>query len=257
MDSSLISFSLPSNSLLLILHLALFLPSVRPFSDYSTLVYKNCESQTSTDPTKSYTETLSALFHELLAHSSQSKFFKAVELYNEMAISGLFQCRGDISDEECYDCVNALSQISNSLCSQSMAARVQLLGCYTHYEADGFHQTSTSKTNLLFKNCGKSDHGVAVNFAEIRDAAFAAMESGVVSGNGFYTSSYDKVQVMAQCEGDLGDCDCGECVSNAVQIAQEECGSSVAGEIYFDKCFMTYSYSLDGLPGTEWERKQQ
>ncbi|KAG2696693.1 hypothetical protein I3843_07G069900 [Carya illinoinensis] len=248
MDSTLISFSLPSNSLLLILHLALFLPSVRPFSDYSTLVYKNCASQTFTDPTKSYTQTLSAFFHELLAHSSQSKFFKAVEIYNEMAISGLFQCRGDINDEECYDCVNALSQISNSLCSQSMAARVQLLGCYTHYEADGFHQTSTSKTNFLFKNCGKPDDEVAVSFAEIRDTAFAAMESGVVSGNGFYSSSYDKVQVMAQCEGDLRDCDCGECVSSAVQIAQEECGSSVAGEIYFDKCFMSYSYSPDAMP---------
>jgi hypothetical protein len=54
--------------------------------------------------------------------------------------------------------------------------------------------------------------------------------------------------MMAQCEGDLGGCECGECVNNAEQIAQEECGESVSGEIYLDKCFISYTFYPDGKP---------
>lgn len=155
-----------------------------------------------------------------------------------------------MSDEECHNCVNAIPQMSDSLCSLAMAARIQLFGCYTHYEADGFHEpdATTSKTNLLYKFCGEIE-AVDGGFVELRDAAFAALESGVVSGNGFFSSSHDSVQVTAQCEGDLGGCDCGECVHNAVQVAQEECGNSVSGEIYLDKCFISYTYYPDGTHG--------
>ncbi|XP_030961063.1 plasmodesmata-located protein 2-like [Quercus lobata] len=253
--STLIPSSL---QLLLLVSLALFLPSIKSSSDYSTLVYKNCASQTFTSTSISHSQTLSSLFQELVAHSSQSKFFKTIEGNSETAISGLFQCRGDMSDEECHNCVNAIPQMSDSLCSLAMAARIQLFGCYTHYEADGFHEpdATTSKTNLLYKICGESE-AVDGGFVELRDAAFAALESGVVSGNGFFSSSYDSVQVTAQCEGDLGGCDCGECVNNAVQVAQEECGNSVSGEIYLDKCFISYSYYPDGTHGNSKHEGQK
>ncbi|XP_059436071.1 plasmodesmata-located protein 3-like [Corylus avellana] len=234
-----------------------FLPSLESSADYTTLVYKDCASQTFTDPTKSQSQAaLSSLFQELVAHSSQSKFFKAVGGGSEAAVSGLFQCRGDISEEECYRCVNTVAQMSNSLCSQAMAARVQLFGCYTHYEAGGFHETSTSKTNLRHNTCGESK--VAANgFVELWDAAFAALIDGIVHGNGFYTTNYESVQVMAQCEGDLGGCECGECVSNAEQIAHEECGESVSGEIYLDKCFISYTFNPDGIPANPHPENNQ
>uniref|UniRef100_A0A2N9E6Y1 Gnk2-homologous domain-containing protein n=1 Tax=Fagus sylvatica TaxID=28930 RepID=A0A2N9E6Y1_FAGSY len=127
-----------------------------------------------------------------------------------------------MSDQECHNCVNTLPQMSDTLCSQAMKARIQLLGCYTHYEADNFDEPeSTSTINLLHKTCGESQAMDLGGFVEMRDAAFAAMESGVVSGNGFYKSSYDSVQVMAQCEG----------------------------EIYLDKCFISYTYYPGGTPG--------
>lgn len=252
MDSTLISLSnIASHTLLFTVYLALFLPSGKSFTDYSTLVYKNCASETFTDAAyKMYSHALSSLFDELLAHSSQSKFFKAVAGDSQTGISGLFQCRGDISDEECYNCVNALSQMSNSLCSQAMAVQVQFVGCYTRYKADGFHESgTTSGTNdLLYKSCGESKEE-AGGFLEQRDAAFASLESGVLSNNGYYTTSFDSFEVMAQCEGDLGACDCGKCVSSAVQIAQEECRNADSGEIYLDKCFMSYAYHPDGIAG--------
>ncbi|KAJ0858771.1 putative Gnk2-like domain-containing protein [Helianthus annuus] len=53
------------------------------------------------------------------------------------------------------------------------------------------------------------------------------VESIVGSGNGgFYTTSYESVYVLGQCQGDLGASNCGNCVKSVVQRAQVECGSS-------------------------------
>ncbi|KAK3012012.1 hypothetical protein RJ639_011143 [Escallonia herrerae] len=62
---------------------------------------------------------------------------------------------------------------------------------------------------------------------------------------------YEDMHVMAECEGTLGACECGECVSNAVEVAQDECTDSVSGQIYVDHCFLSYSY------GSYWTRSNK
>ncbi|XVF30995.1 hypothetical protein REPUB_Repub16aG0107200 [Reevesia pubescens] len=81
---------------------------------------------------------------------------------------------------------------------------------------------------------------VTLGFEEVRGAAFAAVESGVTDGDGYCKENNELMQVIAQCEGDLGPCDCGKCVSIAFQIAQEECGTSLSGQFYLDTCFISY-----------------
>jgi hypothetical protein len=56
------------------------------------------------------------------------------------------------------------------------------------------------------------------------------------------------VYMLAQCEGDLGDSDCGDCVKSVVQRAQVECGSSISGQVYLHKCFISYNYYPNGVP---------
>ncbi|OMO96088.1 hypothetical protein COLO4_15516 [Corchorus olitorius] len=136
--------------------------------------------------------------------------------------------------------------MSKTLCNKAVSARFQLHGCYVHYEADEFIEES-SKYELLHKICDEKK-AVVFGFEEVRDAAFAAVESGVTDGNGYCKENYELMQVIAQCEGDLGPCDCGECVSISVQIAQEECGNSLSGQIYLENCFLSYAYYPDGIP---------
>lgn len=100
---------------------------------------------------------------------------------------------------------------------------------------------------MLYKTCGGTNVAGS-GFGERRDTAFSVLESGVVSGHGFYTTSYQSMYVLAQCEGDVGDSDCGECIKSAVQRAQVECGSSISGQIYLNKCSMSYNYYPNGAP---------
>ncbi|XP_061355390.1 plasmodesmata-located protein 2-like [Gastrolobium bilobum] len=214
-------------------------------SDYSTLVYKGCSKETFTDPNGVYSQALSTLFGSLVSQSTKTKFYKATSGSGQSSITGLFQCRGDLSNSDCYNCVSRLPVLSDKLCGKTIAARVQLQGCYMLYEVAGFSQISGMQ--MLYKTCGGTN-AAGSGFEERRDTAFSVMENGVVSGHGFYTTSYQSVYVMGQCEGDVGDSDCGECVKNAVQRAEVECGSSISGQVFLHKCFISFNYYPNGVP---------
>jgi len=142
--------------------------------------------------------------------------------------------------------VSKLPILIDKLCGTPIAARVQLLGCYMLYEVSGF--TQISGMDMLYKTCSGKSGGNG--FGESRDTAFSALVSGMgSSGNGlFYTTSFQSVFVLGQCEGDLGAADCSNCVKNAVQRTQVECGSSSSGQVYLNKCFVSYSYYPNGVP---------
>lgn len=223
----------------------LFLTSSKPISNYNKLVYKTCSSQTFNH--ESYSQSLNSLFQQFITQSSQYKFFKTNEAINDDTfISGFFQCRNDFTKEDCFTCVTfLLPHISNTLCSVSASARVQLQGCYVQYQTEKFQEITiheSENNNMFHKICGVPVVEYYVEFKELMNEAFMILENGIVNSDGFYTMKYKKVKLMAQCEGDLRSCECGECVGNAVMVAKEECGSSVSAEIYFDKCFLSYTY---------------
>ncbi|KAH0641258.1 hypothetical protein KY285_037844 [Solanum tuberosum] len=215
-------------------------------SGNTNLVYKGCAKQALSDPSGVYSQALSTLFGTLVSQSSKSKFYKTTTGTGQTTITGLFQCRGDLSNIDCYNCVNGLPILIDKLCGTPVAARIQLLGCYMLYEVSGFPQISGME--MLYKACsGKNAPGSG--FEEKRDTAFSTLENGMSSANnGFYTSNYESVFVLGQCEGDVGSSDCGECVKSAVQRAQVECGSSISGQIFLHKCFVSYNYYPNGAP---------
>ncbi|KAK9931263.1 hypothetical protein M0R45_018547 [Rubus argutus] len=231
--------------LLVFSNLKLIIPVAESATDATSLVYKGCAKQTFSDPTGVYSQSLSALFGSLVQQSTKARFFKTNSGSGQTTISGLFQCRGDLSNSDCYTCVSKLPQMVDNLCGKTIAARVQLIGCYMLYEISGFAQISGME--MLYKTCGGTNIAGS-GFEERRDTAFTVLENGVVSGHGFYTTNYQQVYVLGQCQGDVGDSDCGECMKSAVQRAQVECGSSISGQIYLHKCFVSYSYYPNGVP---------
>ncbi|KAJ6981458.1 hypothetical protein NC653_024754 [Populus alba x Populus x berolinensis] len=197
----------------------LFVSLSQSAPDYSTLIYKGCAKQAFQDPNGVYSQAISALFGSLVSQSTKTKFFKTTAGTGQTTITGLFQCRGDLSNTDCYNCVSKLPILTDKLCGKTIAARIQLYGCYILYEVAGFAQISGME--MLYKTCGAKNIAGS-GFEERRDTALSVMQNGVVSGHGFYATNYQSVYVLGQCEGDVGDSDCGECVTTAVQRAQRD-----------------------------------
>ncbi|XP_047332071.1 plasmodesmata-located protein 2-like [Impatiens glandulifera] len=224
------------------------------------MIYKNCSTSMSNyfPP-----QTFSSLFQELTSHSSNTKFYTTAAGDQNMAISGRFQCQNDLTAIACHNCVQKLSKISTSLCGQSIPARIHLSGCYSHFELDepGPIEESMvllSKLTLQHKSCGgdgDGDGSAVGAFKAARDEAFVAAQEGTATKGYYFERSREGMRVKAQCDGSLiGGCDCGECVSRAVEVAMDECGDSFSGEVYLDGCYFIYLYDNSGFSG-EYSRK--
>ncbi|KAK8934673.1 Cysteine-rich repeat secretory protein 3 [Platanthera zijinensis] len=212
------------------------------------LIYKGCANQQFPGAgAGGAQQTLASLSSTIISQSAASKFYKTTTSSSSSGqpIFGLFQCRGDLSSSDCTSCVSKAVTMWDSLCGATVAARVQLSGCYALYEIAGFPQVSG--TQMLYKTCG-SGGGGGQGFEEKRDTVLSSLENGVTAGGGFFATSYQSVYAMAQCEGDLSSPDCGECVQQAVQRSQVECGGSSSGQVYLDKCYISYSYYPNGVP---------
>ncbi|KAJ0967499.1 hypothetical protein J5N97_024416 [Dioscorea zingiberensis] len=233
-------------TLLLLLTSLSFLSSFSFAADLYSLIYKGCANG-SLGGGAATQQAVAGLSSALVAQSSSSKFYKSSTSSSGQAISGLYQCRGDLAGSDCAACVTRVLPMWSTLCGpMAAAARVQLTGCYALYQAAGFPQVSG--TQLLFKTCGSGGGGNG--FEEKRGTAFSNLQNGLSGsgGTGFYATSYQSVYAMAQCEGDLSAGDCGECVAEAVQKAEVECGGAASGQVYLDKCYISYNYYANGVP---------
>ncbi|MBA0548886.1 hypothetical protein Golob_019953 [Gossypium lobatum] len=221
-------------------------PFVATAADYTNLVFKGCADQKFQDPSGVYLQNLKNLMQDLVSQSSQRTFSTAASGEDPNAINGLYQCRGDLSTSQCYSCVSKIPKISDKVCGKAVAARVQLSGCYLRYEIAGFKQVP--ETEFLYKVCGSSSSG-GTEFEKRRETAFNMAEEGVKSGSSlFYTGDYQSVYVLAQCQGDMGTANCGDCVKTAFDTAKNNCGDSVSAQLYLHKCYISYSYYPNGIP---------
>ncbi|KAH6803977.1 hypothetical protein C2S51_032224, partial [Perilla frutescens var. frutescens] len=218
------------------------------------VVYTQCSNKTSSNP--SHVSLLTNLSQQFITQSSKSSFFQTVVADEKTAISGSFQCRNDLTPDECRSCVSKFSDLSKKSCGKDLPTRIQLHGCYARYEEeedgdDDQPVANTGPDQILHRDCSKRKIKKS-GFEEMKYAAFVALESGVMSENRFCEMTYESIHVVAQCNGKVGSiCDCGDCINNAVRIAgEDECRYSVSGEIYLDSCSLSYDYRDDGRFGT-------
>ncbi|KAH6771313.1 hypothetical protein C2S52_016116 [Perilla frutescens var. hirtella] len=216
-------------------------------SDYTSLVFKGCANQKFPDSTPLYKQSLKSLADALTAQSSAAKFYKTSSGDGASAMSGLYQCRADLSNDDCRGCVKKAASMAESLCGEAVAARAQLNGCYLRYEITGFRQAS--QTEFVYKVCG-STRASGSGFGDKLDMALGEIAKGVASGNGggFYAGGFQSVYVLGQCQGDLAGGDCVNCVKTAAEKAKSECGGSISAQIYLQECYISYTYYPNGVP---------
>lgn len=240
----------PSQSALITISLILSLSSIlTSSSDYTNLVFKGCANQKFPDSNLLYKQALKSLSDALTSQSSAAKFYKTASGDGSSAMNGLYQCRADLSNDDCHGCVKKAASMAESLCGEAVAARAQLNGCYLRYEITGFRLAS--QTELVYKVCG-STRASGSGFGDRLDMALGEIAKGVASGNaGFYAGGYQSVYVLGQCQGDLVGGDCVSCVKTAAERAKSECGSSISAQIYLQECYISYTYYPNGVPSND------
>ncbi|KAL4571114.1 hypothetical protein LXL04_017865 [Taraxacum kok-saghyz] len=77
------------------------------YADLTTFVYKGCANQRFQDPSRISSQNLKSLYANLISQSSTTNFYNTTTGNGQLttSISGLYQCRGDLSNSDCNTCV--------------------------------------------------------------------------------------------------------------------------------------------------------
>ncbi|XP_071713401.1 plasmodesmata-located protein 2-like [Rutidosis leptorrhynchoides] len=216
-------------------------------SHYTEFVYKKCRNETHIPQ-----NFVSSLLQELVERSTNSKFYQTSTGDDTLAVSGMFQCQHYLTNDDCHDCiVNTVTRLSSP---SSSLARIHLKGCFMSLEPEPEPEPEpegdidhnrvligVQKDYVQHKKCGERK-ALFDGLEEIRDVSFEIVAKCVTSSVIRYCdTTKEGLYAMGQCVGSLGECECGECVSNAFQVAQDECWGSDSGEVYLDNCFITFS----------------
>ncbi|KAL3510501.1 hypothetical protein ACH5RR_029902 [Cinchona calisaya] len=150
-------------------------------------------------------------------------------------VYGLFQCRGDLSNEDCHDCVVSAVSRLGTLCVDTYGGALQLDGCLVRYSNVSF--LGVEDKTIVLKNCGPSI-GYDSDSLTRRDAVLGYLTAG---GQYFRVGGSGNVQGMVQCVQDLSMSECQDCVTEAIGRLKNECGTSRWGDMFLAKCYARYS----------------
>lgn len=214
-------------------------------SDVGEAVYHGC-SEARYAQGSVYESNLSKLMASILSQMPSYGYRNASVGGGTSVVRGLFQCRGDLGDADCFECKRSAVARAPQVCGGAVGARVQLRGCYLRYDDGARFIGVIDPEALVYKACSPettADPG----FFRGRDDVFKSLEEESLGGNGFRStnsggdSGAARVSGTAQCEGDLPWPECGYCVVKAVQELKDACGAAVRGQVYLEKCYVTYT----------------
>ncbi|CAI0395332.1 unnamed protein product [Linum tenue] len=197
-------------------------------------VYGGCTQQKYTQHSP-YESNLNSLLTSLVNSATYSSFNKFTILGSDV-VSGLYQCRGDLSMPDCATCVAAAASRFSSLCPDNCGGAVQLQGCLVKYDNASF--LGVEDKSVVLKKCGPSD-GYDADTAALREAVL----SGLAGRTGAYyrVGGSGRVQGLAQCVGDLGPAQCQDCLGEAIGRLKGECGTADYGDMFLGKCYVRYT----------------
>ncbi|PSR88129.1 Cysteine-rich repeat secretory protein like, partial [Actinidia chinensis var. chinensis] len=240
------SFQLLSLSSLFSLCLTISILTHPSSSAVDSFVYGGC-SQQKCAPGTPYETNVNSLLTSLVNSA-------AFATYNNFKISvpgsgpndvvyGIFQCRGDVRNSDCRECVSRSVSQLGVLCVNTAGGALQLEGCFVKYDNVSF--LGVQDKSVVMKKCGPSI-GYDSDSLTRRDGVLDELAAG---GQYFRVCGSGKLQGVAQCVQDLSVSECQDCLAEAIGRLKSECGPSAWGDMFLGKCYARYSergdYSRD------------
>ncbi|CDP16323.1 unnamed protein product [Coffea canephora] len=237
MNNSIEAFVQSSSFTFLLIFSLLIHPST---SSTTNFVYGGC-TQLKFTPGTPYESNVDSVLTSVVNSAATANFnnFK-ISLPGSTqsdVVYGLFQCRGDLSNDDCHDCiVHAVSQLGG-ICADTSGGALQLDGCFVKYDNISF--LGVEDKTVVMKKCGPST-GYNSDSLTRRDAVLGYLTAG---GQYFRVGGSGNVQGIVQCVQDLSMGQCQDCVSEAIGRLKNECGTSPWGDMFLAKCYARYSES--------------
>ncbi|XP_059283828.1 cysteine-rich receptor-like protein kinase 10 [Lycium ferocissimum] len=188
-----------------------------------------CPNTTSYSPNSTYSSNLKALLSSLSSNSSSPNgFYNSTEGQVGSDITyGLFLCRGDVSPDDCQNCVSTVTKeiTSENYCSNGKIAVLWVDQCLVRYSNEPI-SGSISYTWFNTQNVSDPQRFLSHLFLSLLENVLNELPTMAAnvnnsSGKKFATkeanfSSSERVYTFAQCVPDLSISSCENCLRTAI-----------------------------------------
>ncbi|XP_022139941.1 cysteine-rich receptor-like protein kinase 10 [Momordica charantia] len=220
--------------------------------------YRSCLPANFTQ-NSTYQSSLNLLFSNLSANAPgiNGFFNTSVGRTPNDTVYGLFQCRGDVTNTTCKNCVASTARnVAQQFCPLRKAAVVWDDDCIFRYSDQSFFSAVSTDPDLTLLNTADIDADKAgfnqLVMSTLRATAARAANATAV-GELFATqqanfTSERTLYTLAQCTGDLSNSNCEDCLRQAVGAIPGCCSNKQGGRVLYPSCYVRYEiYSFYDL----------
>eukprot|EP00253_Pinus_taeda_P009069 PITA_09069 len=202
-----------------------------------------------------FESNLKTVFNNLVQRTPQTGFNTIVNGQSPDRVSGLLQCRGDTTVDQCSNCAKFVTSSIKNFCGNGVGARVWFDFCYLRYENysfigqmgdDGIYINLTGNA----MNPSVSIPIVGMLWSKLSDEAASAMKRCAFDRT--VDSLSRNIYGQAQCTRDISTNDCRTCLSNTINNSLSTYSGSQSLQGLMSSCIVSYEtysfFNLTALP---------
>ena len=209
--------------------------------------YRSCSSANFTQ-SSTYHSILNLLLSNLSAHAPGTNGFFNTSIARPPndAVYGLFQCRGDVTNTTCRNCVTSATKNSaEQFCPLSQGAVVWYDECIFRYSSHSFFSVISYRPGLLAHN----DADIGIDTARFNQLVMSTLRHTAASASSVdelfakqhtYFTSDITLYTLAQCTRDLSYLDCQQCLAQSIDYVPNCCANKRGARVLFPSCFVRY-----------------
>ncbi|XP_029126515.1 cysteine-rich receptor-like protein kinase 10 [Cajanus cajan] len=216
-----------------------------------TFLYQDCSSN-GTTANSTFQLNLRTLFSSLSSNATANNEFHNTTVAGTNpsdTLYGLFMCRGDVSFQQCGQCVeNATQKLSSDTkCSLSKHAVIWYDECMVRYSNRSFFSTVDTTPTVGLSNTANISNQASfmrLMFDTMNQTADEAATSPIgakkYATNQANISGFQTLYCLVQCTQDLSPQDCRSCLSVAIGQLSWCCEGKQGGRILNPSCNVRY-----------------
>lgn len=177
---------------------------------------------------------------------SSSDAINKIQVSVKFPIYSIYLCRGDVSAEECQECVAAASKEVANKCSNKMAAVIWYQDCMIRYSNKPFYSTMALEPAVSLWNTVNISEQHQLNFNQVLNTTMIELASQAsevpADSKKFGTkrvpfSEFQSVYNLVQCTPDLTTTDCKSCLQAAINRIPS---GTLGARVFFPSCFVLF-----------------
>lgn len=160
-------------------------------------------------------------------------------------VYALAQCRGDVSTQDCSNCIQDATKQIRQRCPNQVDGRIWYDYCFLRYSNKSFFGEVDTSFGIFYFNVENVTDPEDFNkelgalMDHIRAQAVVPREEGLGKGKSVL-SPFVTLYALVQCTRDLSEISCAQCLSIAVNNFPNFCSNRKGCRVLYSSCYVRY-----------------